>query len=42
MIDYNNLELFNQSSIRKDIDMVYGPDKHITNDDVVTVTFILN
>ena len=42
MIDYNNLELFNQSSIRKDIDMVYDSDKHITNDDVVTGTFSLN
>lgn len=42
MINNKNIELFNQSSIRKDIDMVYDSDKHITNDDVVTGTFSLN
>ena len=42
MIDYINLELFNQSSVRKDIDIAYDTDSHITNNDVVSGSFSLN
>lgn len=42
MIDYINLELFNQSSVRKDIDIAYDTDGHITNNDVVSGSFSLN
>ena len=42
MINYINSELFNQSSIRKDIDMLYDTNKHITNNDVVSGSFNLN
>ena len=42
MINYVNLELFNQSSIRKDIDMAYDTNKHINNNDVVSGSFSLN
>lgn len=42
MIDYINLELFNQSSVRKDIDIAYDTDSHITNNDVVSGSFSIN
>lgn len=42
MINYVNLELFSQSSIRKDIDMLYDTNKHINNNDVVSGSFNLN
>lgn len=42
MIDHEYLELFNQSSIRKDIDITYDTDSHITNSDVVSGSFNLN
>lgn len=41
MINHEYLELFNQSSIKKDIDIAYD-DSHITNDDVVSGSFSLN
>ena len=42
MIKHEYLELFNQSSIKKDIDMAYDTDSHITNSDMVSGTFSLN
>ena len=42
MIKHEYLELFNQSSIKKDIDMAYDTDSHITNSDVVSGSFNLN
>lgn len=42
MINHEYLELFNESSVRKDIDIVYDADQHISNSDVVSGTFNLN
>ena len=42
MINHEYLELFNQSSITKVIDMAYDTDSHITNSDVVSGSFSLN
>lgn len=42
MINHEYLELFNEGSVRKDIDIVYDTDQHISNSDVVSGTFSLN
>ena len=42
MINHEYLELFNEGSVRKDIDIVYDTDQHISNSDIVSGTFSLN
>lgn len=42
MINHINIEKFNQSSMDKQIDIVYDTSNHITNDDIVSGTFSLS
>ena len=42
MVNHVNIDKFNQSSMDKQIDIAYGADKHVTNNDIVSGTFSLS